>query len=133
MESLKIPYLNQIQAQKADEFLMDESIGYSLEILMELAGQSITHAVYDILQKQNSIDSNRRKVLVLCGPGNNGGDGLVVARHLLQYSTIEPEVMIVKPYEKGHCLKLVNLLNNLGVTVHNYSTLEENNVSLHEF
>lgn len=44
---------------------------------MELAGLSVAQAVYKCHPKQLP-----RKVLVLAGPGNNGGDGLVAARHL---------------------------------------------------
>ncbi|KAF5119116.1 hypothetical protein DV452_001835 [Geotrichum candidum] len=44
---------------------------------MELAGLSVAQAVH----KAHPIQLPR-KVLVLAGPGNNGGDGLVAARHL---------------------------------------------------
>ena len=123
MEPEPIHYLNQAQALEVDEFLMSDKIGYPLEILMELAGQSITHAAMDII---NNFSSGFKRVLVLCGPGNNGGDGLVAARHLLQYKGITPEVIIVKPYKKGHNLKLLGILENLGVDLNVYSSMTKN-------
>lgn len=44
---------------------------------MELAGLSVAQAVYKTQPKNKG-----KRVLVLVGPGNNGGDGLVAARHL---------------------------------------------------
>lgn len=50
--------------------------GTSAITLMERAGQGIAERIGQLYEKKNS------KVVVLCGPGNNGGDGLVVARSL---------------------------------------------------
>ena len=48
--------------------------GTSVEMLMERAGASLAEAA---LRFAGPLDA-----LVLCGPGNNGGDGYVAARHL---------------------------------------------------
>jgi NAD(P)H-hydrate epimerase len=51
-----------------------EQLGIPAAVLMENAGRGAT----DILQAQGI----RGNVVICCGKGNNGGDGLVMARHL---------------------------------------------------
>ncbi|MBL1169171.1 MAG: NAD(P)H-hydrate epimerase [Candidatus Brocadia sp. AMX1] len=46
-------------------------------ILMENAGRNVAEEVLKMTD-----DPQRTKVAILCGKGNNGGDGYVVARHL---------------------------------------------------
>jgi hydroxyethylthiazole kinase-like uncharacterized protein yjeF len=53
-----------------------EEFGISEDLLMENAGQ----AVYFVMLQEFGIKNN--KFVVLCGGGNNGGDGLVVARKI---------------------------------------------------
>ena len=52
-------------------------IGLPTDVLMENAGKAVAEEVRRIL---GNID--QRHTLFLIGPGNNGGDGLVAARHL---------------------------------------------------
>ena len=50
-------------------------------ILMENAGRNVADEVLNMLD-----DPQQTKVAILCGKGNNGGDGFVVARHLHNHS-----------------------------------------------
>ena len=52
-----------------------EKLGVPGELLMECAGRLVAACA-------ESEAGAGRRVVVLCGPGNNGGDGLVAARHL---------------------------------------------------
>jgi NAD(P)H-hydrate epimerase len=54
--------------------------GTSLDELMEQAGLAAAQEAWLSL----GVVAGRR-ILVLCGPGNNGGDGLVAARHLAEW------------------------------------------------
>lgn len=54
--------------------------GTSLDELMEQAGLAVAQEAWLSLGTVAG-----RRILVLCGPGNNGGDGLVAARHLAEW------------------------------------------------
>ena len=71
---MRVP--NTEQMRDADRRTINE-IGIPGIVLMENAAR----AVRDVAAQMLSRVSNPR-VLVLCGGGNNGGDGLAVARHL---------------------------------------------------
>ncbi|RKU40124.1 hypothetical protein DL546_000201 [Coniochaeta pulveracea] len=66
-------------AAALDKELMSTG-AFSLDQLMELAGLSVSQVVYRV-----HPPSKGKRILVACGPGNNGGDGLVAARHLRHY------------------------------------------------
>ncbi|MBS1233381.1 MAG: hypothetical protein H6R42_1035, partial [Nitrospirae bacterium] len=48
--------------------------GLSSIVLMERAGLAVSESIKELF--------GRKKIIVISGSGNNGGDGLVVARHL---------------------------------------------------
>lgn len=67
------------KAGKIDDALMSPPYCHTLEQLMELAGQAVAVAVDDLTGGTNV------PLAIVCGPGNNGGDGLVAARHLVHF------------------------------------------------
>ncbi|CAK9081050.1 unnamed protein product [Durusdinium trenchii] len=88
--------LNQKDAIALDQELMT-SPGFSVDQLMELAGLSVACAVATAFPREKY--EARPSVLLVCGPGNNGGDGLVAARHLYHFG-YEAHVIYPKPNVK---------------------------------
>ncbi|KAL3486722.1 YjeF N-terminal domain-like protein [Aspergillus germanicus] len=97
-------------AASLDQDLMEMG-GWSLDQLMELAGLSVSQAVYRV-----HPPSAGKNILVICGPGNNGGDGLVAARHLSQYG-YTPSIYYPKPGKKDLYTRLQTQLRALSVPI----------------
>jgi len=55
-----------------------EEFGIPAAILMENAGRAVFQTAMEMLSEKQG-----KKVTVVCGRGNNGGDGFVAARHLM--------------------------------------------------
>lgn len=81
MSTLKV--VSSKLAAEIDKELMGPQIGFTLQQLMELAGFSVAQAVCRQFPLRGKTETEKGKhVFVIAGPGNNGGDGLVCARHL---------------------------------------------------
>ncbi len=66
------PVLTAAEMRAAEEAVI--ATGVSVDTLMDRAGTGIAHAVRRL--------AGANAILILCGPGNNGGDGYVAARVL---------------------------------------------------
>ncbi len=81
-------------------------------VLMENAGRGCV----DVLQKY--FDLPGLKVLVVCGKGNNGGDGFVMTRHLLNRHACVKTVLLGRERElKGDALRNYRLMKNANCEV----------------
>src|SRR4029079_4961674 len=74
-----IPILSSAQARAFDRFLSERCAVPSL-LLMENAGRGAARIIDERLSWRTG---GAQRVLCVCGVGNTGGAGLVVARHLL--------------------------------------------------
>ncbi|CAG9995167.1 unnamed protein product [Clonostachys byssicola] len=91
-----------------DQELMS-TCAFSIDQLMELAGLSVSQAVFRV----HPLEKGPR-ILVACGPGNNGGDGLVAARHLFHYG-YSPTIFYPKRSKNELYQRLAKQLEDLRV------------------
>lgn len=86
-------YLGQEESQKLDQELFND-YKFSLDQLMEIAGLSVAEALASCYTREG-LAAQDPKVLIVCGPGNNGGDGLVAARHLKTFVSAQQMIAAV--------------------------------------
>ena len=100
------------QMREADRFTI-EDIGIPSLVLMENAGRQVVAAMEASFEAQLG-----GRVAVLCGRGNNGGDGFVVARTLMQRG-IDTSVFVIAALAdvRGDARTNLDILGRLGVTV----------------
>ena len=65
-----------ITEAQAFDWYARQKLGLCSLILMENAGRSVAEEALKMLR-------GKKRVTIVCGVGNNGGDGLVAARHLI--------------------------------------------------
>ncbi|KAL4071469.1 YjeF N-terminal domain-containing protein [Scleroderma yunnanense] len=107
---MPIRYLTARLAHQIDEELMSSAGAFSLDQLMELAGLSCAQALAKVYKRDT-----HKNVLVCCGPGNQGGDGLVAARHLAMFG-YEPIVYMPKLGSKDIYMRLRKQCDNMEIT-----------------
>jgi NAD(P)H-hydrate epimerase len=100
------------QMREADRYTIEE-IGIPSLVLMENAGRQIVAAI-----ETSYAGQLEERVAVLCGRGNNGGDGFVIARTLLQHGA-DVLVYVIGTLDqvRGDARVNLDILGRLGVTV----------------
>lgn len=113
-----VTVLNREQSRAVDKIATDE-FGIPSIVLMENAGRGVV----DVLM---SLESKLGKVAIICGKGNNGGDGYVVARHLLIHGYHPTVVLLASPDELSGDAKInYEILTHCDLTIHDFSARED--------
>ncbi|MCL1976176.1 MAG: NAD(P)H-hydrate dehydratase, partial [Firmicutes bacterium] len=99
------------EMRQADKMAI-EGYGIPGMLLMENAGIAVVRQAEEML-----IGVSGKRIAVFCGGGNNGGDGLVAARHLYNrgcdvslYFVTDPDIF------RGDALSNWQILKNMGIT-----------------
>jgi NAD(P)H-hydrate epimerase len=72
------PVISVMQMKRVDDLMMND-YGISLQQMMEMAGRNLAELTQTLHPVKTVVKSHRR-VVIVCGTGNNGGGGMVAAR-----------------------------------------------------
>ncbi|HEV2107642.1 MAG TPA: NAD(P)H-hydrate epimerase [Thermomicrobiales bacterium] len=107
-----IPALTWEEMARVDRILIDD-LGWDVLQLMEAAGRAVAE-----FARERFLDGNAegRRVAILAGRGNNGGDGLVAARYLHAWGAIVEVLLASEPEHLGEIARRqYELLRALGL------------------
>lgn len=102
------------EAMRRLDALAQEKYGIPALVLMENAGSAVARAALKMLRR-----SRQKKVICICGGGNNGGDGFVAARHLINQGAATMVFLVGKtlPDLEGEAALNALILKKMGVRV----------------
>lgn len=105
-------YITSQEMQEIDK-LAQEKFGISAIVLMENAGRAAFQIALNMLSKEVN-----KKVICVCGKGNNAGDGFVCARHLIN-NGVDVDVFLLGNPEKLKENAKINykILENMGMVI----------------
>jgi NAD(P)H-hydrate epimerase len=103
LSSSALPTLTSRQVKEVDA-LTQERFGVSVDWLMEAAGWQVAR-------------SSAGPAVVVCGVGNNAGDGLAAARHLHRWGRLVGVCCVDPTRMKGPAARELEAVTRLGITI----------------
>ncbi len=111
---------NAKQMRKLDETAIND-YGIPGIVLMENAGVGTVQAINETYGPFED-----HTVIIIVGPGNNGGDGLVIARHILQQGGFPIVFLLVSPEKiKGDAATNLQIVQNLDIPIYPLTDSEQ--------
>lgn len=86
-----LPALTRAQVREVDRLATEELLIPSL-VLMENAGRNAAEEIAGLAAQVEPA-----RIVILCGPGNNGGDGFVITRHLANRGLAVRPILVGDP------------------------------------
>lgn len=105
--------LTPVEAAELDRASQER--GITADMLMEAAGREVADAALRLLG-----GAYGRRAVVVCGKGNNGGDGLVAARHL-DRAGVRTTVLLLDEALRGPAATNLERLEHTGVRIRPFS------------
>jgi NAD(P)H-hydrate epimerase len=111
---VQIPAISALQMKEVDRLMIDE-YGIQLIQMMENAGRNLA----ELARMMLGGSVYEKRIAVLCGPGNNGGGGMVAARHLHNWGAdIKIKLLVAEkrlkdiPAHQYDILKCIRILDS---------------------
>ncbi len=76
-----------------------EQLGIPSLLLMENAGAGAAHLLVDAVEQEQQLMPEQVRAMLVCGGGNNGGDGYTMARHLHNYG-VKVDILVASPLNR---------------------------------
>lgn len=87
---MKVVTVKQMRALEAAA----DAARHPYDLMMQIAGAAVA---LEVRNRAERIGKQNARIVVLCGPGNNGGDGLVAARILQEETSYDVSAYLLKP------------------------------------